>query len=179
MSTRSRPIIANRSVVPVGILAATLLSGCMAVGPYATVKVIEGYEQATGRTLDGRPLPEPAPPAPSGAPGSSTGETSDAGVSVGGTVGSGGGDSPEATPGAVTATPAPPVTTPGMITLNMYNQLQAGMTYPDVVKILGREGQLLPNARSKIYVWHNPNGSLVRVIFSADRLADKEQQRLS
>jgi hypothetical protein len=168
MSTHPWPIFAAA--------AATLLSGCMAVGPYATVKVIEGIEQATGRSLDGRPLPTPAAPMPSGVPG----ETSDAGVSVGGTVaGAGGAGGPEGTPGAETTAPTPPAATPTMITLNMYNQLQAGMTYPEIVKVFGREGQLLPNARSKIYVWNNPNGSLVRVIFSADRLADKEQQRLS
>jgi hypothetical protein len=184
MPTRPWPIFANRTAVPVGIrlavpvgiAAAALLSGCMAVGPYATVKVIEGYEQATGRLLDGRPLPPPATPGPGGA----SGPTGEAGVpTAGGAPGSGGAGNPETAPGEGTATPTPPVATPALITLNMFNQLQAGMTYLEVVKVLGREGQLLPNARNKIYVWHNPNGSLVRVIFSADRLADKEQQRLS
>jgi hypothetical protein len=188
MPTRPRPTIATCRAVPVGIrlavpvavAAATLLSGCMAVGPYATVKVIEGYEQATGRLLDGRPLPPSAGPVPGGAPGP-TGEAGVPGSGVpvsGGTPGPAGAGSPE-TPGADTATPTPPAGTPTLITLSMYNQLQSGMTYPEVVKILGRDGQLLPNARTKIYVWNNPNGSLVRVIFSADRLADKEQQRLS
>lgn len=172
MPTRSRPILAIRFAVPAGIAAATLLSGCMAVGPYATVKVIEGYEQATGRLLDGRPLPSPAAPAP--------GPTGEAGVPVGGAAGgSTGAGNPETTPGGGTPESTPPAATPDLITLSMYNQLQAGMTYPEVVKILGRDGQLLPNARNKIYVWHNLNGSLVRVIFSADRLADKEQQRLT
>lgn len=144
-------------------LAAAALPGCMAVGPYATVKLIEGFEQATGRLLDGRPLPTSTPP--------SAGDPADSnGVDGPGT--------PVAAPNEA-ATPAPAAEASGIITLGMFNQLQAGMTYMQIVEVLGRQGQLLPNSRTKVYVWHNPNGSFVRLVFSADRMADKEQQRLS
>lgn len=169
MSPRHRSLLAHCFAVPVAVAAATLLAGCLAVGPYATVKVIESYEQATGRSLDGRPLPTPTDAATIGAPGETAG--------AGGAAGDAG--TPTGTPGAETPAPTPPVATPAVITLNMFNQLQAGMTYTEIVKILGRDGQLLPNSRTKIYVWYNANSSFVRVVFSGDRMADKEQQRLS
>jgi hypothetical protein len=65
-----------------------------------------------------------------------------------------------------------------LVTLNKFNQIQNGMTYEEVVKVFGREGQLLPARATVIYVWYNDNGSIARVIFAAQRVADKQQERL-
>lgn len=165
-----------RSVTFLAVFAAAAAAaGCLAVGPYATVKVIEQFENATGARLDPTPVPiQPTTPR-LGEAGSPSPSTSGSGSSSPG---------PDAGPsGAPGASPSPagtaPSTDPTLITLSQFNQVQNGMTYAEVVAIFGREGQLLANSRVPAYVWHNTNGSLVRVIFSGDRVAEKEQQRLS
>ncbi|MNS53139.1 hypothetical protein D3C72_858850 [compost metagenome] len=162
-------MLARSVTLLVVLAAAATTAGCLAIGPYATVKVIETFENATGTRLDPTPVPlqpsvphldEARSPAPSGSA------------------------RPDATASTVpNASPSPtgggPSADPGIITLAQFNRVQNGMTYAEVVAIFGREGQLLPSTRITAYVWNNPNGSLVRLIFSADRVADKEQQRLS
>jgi hypothetical protein len=156
-------MLARSVTLLVVLAAAATTAGCLAIGPYATVKVIETFENATGTRLDPTPVPVPLQPntprlGESGAPSPS--------ASAG----------PGASPSPTGTAPSPD---PGIITLAQFNRVQNGMTYAEVVAIFGREGELLPSTRIKAYRWSNPNGSLVRLIFSADRVADKEQQRLS
>lgn len=160
-------MLARSVTLLVVFAAAATTSGCLAIGPYATVKVIETLENATGARLDPTPVPlEPSVPrldeAGSPSPSGSAGPDASA--------------SPHASPSPSGAAPSPDS---GVITLAQFNRVQNGMTYAEVVAIFGREGQLLPSTRITAYVWPNPNGSLVRLIFSGDRVADKEQQRLS
>jgi hypothetical protein len=164
-------------------LGAVSVSGCLALGPLATVVTLEKVEQATGVHLD--PSPDPAAidnaqsprldAVPSGAPGSPYSSTVplQPGQSPGATNG--------ASPGAA-ASPGTGGTDPrlaNLITLGMFNQVQPGMSLADVEKITGHPGQLIPNARLETYVWYNPNGSSLRVIMAAKRVTQKFQERLS
>jgi hypothetical protein len=150
------------------LAAAATTAGCLAIGPYATIKVIETFENATGARLDPTPVPV-APSVPRLGEARSPSPSSSAGPDATASAGPGGSPSPTGTG---------PSIDPGIITLTQFNRVQNGMTYAEVVAIFGREGQLLPSTRITVYRWTNPNGSLVRLIFSADRVADKEQQGL-
>ncbi len=60
----------------------------------------------------------------------------------------------------------------GRVTLVEYNQLQIGMEYREIKKIMGREGELYPEAIATnpddlktAYRWRNDDGSAIVVIF--------------
>jgi hypothetical protein len=142
-------------------------SGCVVVAPLATVALVETYENAIGRRLDPTP-----PPAPVDMTQTATRLDAQGSPIPGGSVDPAAVASPDAGASAV------PVDD-GSVTMNMYNQIQNGMTYAQVVAVFKREGQLMPARSTVIYVWYNPNGSLVRVIFSGQLVADKVQERLS
>lgn len=157
-------------------LGAGSMSGCLALGPLATVATIEKVEQVTGGRLDPTPGPGGVDNAqtprldavPSDVP---SGLNASAVPSTAGSAG----PASSASPGA--ATPDPRLA--NLVTMAMFNQIQAGMSLDDVETIIGRPGQLVPNSRLEMYVWYNPNGSSLKVIMSAKRVAQKFQERLS
>jgi hypothetical protein len=65
-------------------------------------------------------------------------------------------------------------------TLNKYYEIQNGMSYSEVVRILGDRGQELSRSEiggytSSMYQWINPSGSSLTVMFSNDLVASKAQ----
>jgi hypothetical protein len=65
------------------------------------------------------------------------------------------------------------------ISMAQYQKIQPGMSYQEVVKVLGRPG--VENARSEhgaSYTWQNADGPLVLVSFVFDRVGVKTQSRL-
>ena len=68
-----------------------------------------------------------------------------------------------------------------------YNQIQEGMSYSQVVKIIGSEGDelasnkiegipgLMPSVSTKIYSWANFTGSNMNATFQNDMLVNKAQ----
>lgn len=75
----------------------------------------------------------------------------------------------------------------GRVTLVEYNQLQIGMEYREVKKIMGREGELYPEAIATnpddlktAYRWRNDDGSAIVVIFDfSDRLVSIRSYNLN
>jgi hypothetical protein len=80
--------------------------------------------------------------------------------------------------------PVPPITERQEDTLNGYTQIREGMTYPEVVAIIGEEGEkttsvslddkkLTPCASEKTYSWKNPDGSKFVATFIDGKLVTK------
>ena len=62
------------------------------------------------------------------------------------------------------------------ISMDQYRAIQAGMSYEEVVKILGRQG--VEGARSKnviSYLWQNADGSVVAVVITNGQVGTKTQ----
>lgn len=59
-----------------------------------------------------------------------------------------------------------------------YEQLKVGMTITDARSILGRGIEVSRTATKATYVWKNPDGSKITVIFEEDKLKSKEQYGL-
>ena len=68
-------------------------------------------------------------------------------------------------------------TNPGKITLEQFNKIKQGMTYQEVVQILGREGELMSEAGSmRMYTWTNKDDfSNMNATFNNNRVAAKGQ----
>ena len=78
------------------------------------------------------------------------------------------------------------------VTLEKYEQLDTGMTYEQVAKIIGTRGKKLPVSNHKeltrdgltgnqlfvTYRWKNPNGSGMTATFQQGRMTLKHQARL-
>lgn len=67
------------------------------------------------------------------------------------------------------------------ITLDQFNQIQAGMTYDQVKQILGSEGRLstqteIMGMRSSLYTWMNSGGSNIVITFGSEGTVDSETQ---
>jgi hypothetical protein len=74
-----------------------------------------------------------------------------------------------------------------VVSMAKYSQIQNGMTYGEVVNIIGSQGQELsrnsmdsiPGVMSSIstvmYSWQNPGGSNMNAMFQNDRLISKAQ----
>jgi hypothetical protein len=61
-----------------------------------------------------------------------------------------------------------------MITMAQYHAIQEGMSYPEVVKILGRPGEEMTRSPGVVgYVWQNADFSSVVVVFINDRVHTK------
>ncbi len=65
--------------------------------------------------------------------------------------------------------------------------LNDGMSYADIVKVIGAEGRLYTavgqpaddsSAKQAVYMWTNPDGSKLSVVLEHDALVSKEQLRL-
>jgi hypothetical protein len=66
------------------------------------------------------------------------------------------------------------------ISMAQYHAIQTGMSYPEVVMILGHPGvesgrSENPGAKVVNYLWQNPDGSAVAIIFINDRMSSKHQ----
>lgn len=71
-----------------------------------------------------------------------------------------------------------------------YDQIQEGMSYQQVVDIVGSEGEemssskmqgvpgYVPEITTKMYVWKNPDGTNMICMFQNDRLITKSQTGL-
>lgn len=64
-----------------------------------------------------------------------------------------------------------------------FNKLQKDMTYPEVAKILGSEGEIFSEndyagAKMMMYKWSEPSGAFIKVIFQNGKLLDKVQTGL-
>jgi hypothetical protein len=62
------------------------------------------------------------------------------------------------------------------ISMAQYQAIQPGMSYPEVVKILGRPGVEGASSASVInYSWRNTDGSIVAVVFTNGQVGAKNQ----
>jgi hypothetical protein len=70
------------------------------------------------------------------------------------------------------------------ISMAQYHAIQTGMSYPEVVRVLGRpgveHGSSTHGSGPNIvqYIWQNANGSLVMVVFVNDQVHQKVQRLL-
>jgi hypothetical protein len=95
------------------------------------------------------------------------------------------GGQPTATPalapmGAPDAVAVQPVRRSDQITLAQYSQLQSGMSYAEVVEILGREGEEMSSSdvagiRTVMYGWSNRGGANMNAMFQQGELVQKAQ----
>ena len=80
--------------------------------------------------------------------------------------------------------PVPPIVERQEDTLNGYAQIREGMTYPEVVAIIGKDGEKtasvslddresIPNPSETTYSWENPDGSKFVATFIDGKLATK------
>jgi hypothetical protein len=78
-----------------------------------------------------------------------------------------------------------------MITLAQFNALERDMSYEEASKTLGEEGVLISSETARIepglqllslvteiFEWHNPDGSVLRLLFKRDRLNEITQEGL-
>ena len=70
------------------------------------------------------------------------------------------------------------------VTLSNYTRLKKGMSYAEVVKILGKEGtntgakHSLPGTRAVQYLWNGEDGGSMTALFENSRLISKAQSGL-
>lgn len=77
-------------------------------------------------------------------------------------------------------------TTQNKVTLEKFNKVTTGMTYEQVIEIIGFEGELNSEVdfdigeqyRTEIYTWINPNGSNMNATFQGGVLVTKAQAGL-
>ena len=79
---------------------------------------------------------------------------------------------------------------PRVVTLDEYNRISTGMPYTEVVQSVGNNGvesgsasagagtANQPGYTSKIYRWHNHDGSYMTCIFGNDKVLGKAQEGL-
>ena len=68
---------------------------------------------------------------------------------------------------------------PPVISMAQYQALQPGMSYQEVVRVLGRPGEEVSRGENILgYVWRNPDYSMVTVVFINGRMAAKNQAGL-
>lgn len=70
-----------------------------------------------------------------------------------------------------------------VVSMEKYNRVQSGMSYSDVVGIMGSSGQEVSSSdmmgiTTKMYVWQNPSGSNMNAMFQNDRLINEAQAGL-
>ncbi|RIW34673.1 hypothetical protein D3H55_09160 [Bacillus salacetis] len=68
-------------------------------------------------------------------------------------------------------------TTGGMVTMEIYNQLDKGMSYEEVKAIIGSEGKPMtePGDLNAAYIWDGENNAFLSVQFKKDKLSTKTQ----
>lgn len=67
-----------------------------------------------------------------------------------------------------------------IVTLTEYNLLKTGFSYDSVCKIIGSPGQELSSSeiggyKTVMYMWSNPDGGNMNVMFQNDRMISKAQ----
>ena len=67
-----------------------------------------------------------------------------------------------------------------LVTMSEYNQIYDGMTYGDVVRIIGSRGEELSRSSTAgytitMYAWSNKNGSNMTAMFENGKLTTKSQ----
>ncbi|MDR6225131.1 DUF3862 domain-containing protein [Desmospora profundinema] len=66
------------------------------------------------------------------------------------------------------------------LTMDKYNQIENGMSYDEVVEIIGFEGEEnsqneVAGVKTVMYTWQNSDGSNMNAIFQDDKLNSKSQ----
>ncbi len=66
------------------------------------------------------------------------------------------------------------------VTKEEYDKLKTGMSYKEVVKIIGFEGEEMSQnevggTKTVMYMWQNPDGSNMNAMFQNDKLIQKSQ----
>jgi len=89
------------------------------------------------------------------------------------------------TPTNTTTTPEkkdtpPPTKEDKEVTLKEFNEIKTGMTYDEVVKIIGFKGEEgsmteLGGIKTIMYTWNNPDFSNMNATFQNDKLVSKAQ----
>jgi hypothetical protein len=64
------------------------------------------------------------------------------------------------------------------LTMAQYNAVQTGMTYQEVVKIMGRPGEEVMRGDIVVYMWKNADGTNLNVTFRNNRVLNKAQAGL-
>ena len=65
------------------------------------------------------------------------------------------------------------------ISMAQYHAIQPGMSYQEVVKVLGRPGVERGSAQNVAsYLWQNADGSMVAIVFTNSRVGSKTQSGL-
>ena len=67
-----------------------------------------------------------------------------------------------------------------LVTKEKYDKLKTGMSYEEVVKIIGWEGEEMSQnevggTKTVMYMWQNPDGSNMNAMFQNDKLIQKSQ----
>jgi hypothetical protein len=78
------------------------------------------------------------------------------------------------------STPSAPQAIPPIVTRQKYNQITEGMSYSDVVEIIGTVGEELSSNAiagyiTVMYQWENSDGSNMNAMFQNDKLITKAQ----
>jgi hypothetical protein len=84
-----------------------------------------------------------------------------------------------AKPGRISL-PQPAFAPPPVVTQAQYDRIREGMTYEQVLDVIGTDGQELSRSNmagysTVMYSWTNPNGSNMNAMFQNDRLINKAQ----
>lgn len=74
----------------------------------------------------------------------------------------------------------PEVPSDTVVTMAEFDRIQEGMTYGEVVKIIGSAGELLSQSniagmKAEMYAWKNANGSNMNAMFQEGSLIQKSQ----
>lgn len=100
-------------------------------------------------------------------------------AAVGGTPATTPSGSPVATASSETRVTSP-ARRSDQITMAQYNQIQPGMSYSEVVAILGRDGEEMSSSdvagiRTILYGWSNRSGANMNAMFQQDAMVQKAQ----
>jgi hypothetical protein len=84
-----------------------------------------------------------------------------------------------AKPGRISL-PQPAFAPPPIVTQAQYDRIRDGMSYEQVLDVIGTDGQELSRSNmagysTVVYSWTNPNGSNMNAMFQNDRLINKAQ----
>ena len=76
---------------------------------------------------------------------------------------------------------------PAVVSKDKFSAIHEGMTYREVVTIIGTEGEelssnkmegvpgVMPSVSTKMYTWQNGDGSIMNAMFQNDKLIQKAQ----
>ena len=66
-------------------------------------------------------------------------------------------------------------------TYGQYQRIETGMSYQQVTKLLGGEGETVPGSSDAVqtYIWSNEDGSNITITFTEDKVSGFNQKGLS